>query len=72
MGSLRERIGERIGVALAPLIHRIAQARHARMFHPEGDVFVARVEALGATGEALAGPALAIRRAVYPASQTAR
>lgn len=36
----RERLGERIGALWAPAIHRIAQARHARMFHPDGQVFL--------------------------------
>jgi hypothetical protein len=41
--SWRERIGELIGATWAPAIHRIAKARRARMFHPDGHVFVGTV-----------------------------
>src|SRR3954471_3265384 len=37
--SWRERLGERIGATWAPWIERIARARHARMFHPDGQLF---------------------------------
>src|SRR4051794_6087445 len=39
MDGWRERLGDAIGAAWAPLIARIAKARHARMFHPEGTLF---------------------------------
>jgi hypothetical protein len=42
----RERIGEAIGATWAPLIGRIARARHARMFHPDGQVFSGSVTAV--------------------------
>ncbi|MEO8549548.1 MAG: hypothetical protein ABI678_06230 [Kofleriaceae bacterium] len=35
----RERLGERIGATWAPWIQKIARARHARMFHPDGQLF---------------------------------
>jgi len=58
--SRRERIGELVGRAAAPLFYAIARARRARVFHPEGIVLVARVEPLGASpiAESLRGPAL--------------
>ncbi|CAN5905449.1 hypothetical protein BH11MYX2_BH11MYX2_17470 [soil metagenome] len=42
----RERIGEAIGAAWAPLVRRIAAARHARMFHPDGLLFSGSVTAV--------------------------
>lgn len=36
----RERVGDLIGATWAPAIRAIARARHARMFHPDGQLFV--------------------------------
>jgi hypothetical protein len=62
-GSLRERIGEVVGVAIAPLAAAIAASRHARVFHPDGVVLSARVDTVphsdvGEMAERLRGPAL--------------
>jgi hypothetical protein len=38
-----ERIGKAVGFLLAPLTGAVAAIRHARMFHPEGVVYRARV-----------------------------
>lgn len=64
--TLRESAGLWVGRALAPLIASISHARHARMFHPVGRTFQAKIEAapgLGAPWSELAarlsGPALA-------------
>ncbi|MFT3698319.1 MAG: hypothetical protein QM831_34570 [Kofleriaceae bacterium] len=35
----RERLGDVIGASWAPAIRAIARARHARMFHPDGQLF---------------------------------
>ena len=65
MATLRESVGNLVGHILAPGIATISRARHARMFHPDGRTFVARVDAipsdgpLGAIGRQLEGPALA-------------
>jgi len=37
--SIREQIGDAIGGLWAPFIHALAELRHARMFHPEGQLF---------------------------------
>ena len=61
----REDAGERIGRVLAPLVASISRARRARMFHPDGRTFIARVEAiesesaLACIGATLAGSAIA-------------
>ena len=61
----REDVGERIGRLLAPCVASISRARKARMFHPDGRTFVARVEAietestLACVGAALEGSAIA-------------
>ena len=41
--SISERLGHVIGSALAPVVARIARARHARMFHPTGDTFAGQI-----------------------------
>lgn len=43
MKFLRERLGEVVGAAMAPLIARVTEARHARTFHPDGVVFMGKV-----------------------------
>ena len=61
----REGAGDLIGRLLAPLVAPISRARRARMFHPDGRTFVARVEpiesdsSLASVGAALAGAGLA-------------
>jgi hypothetical protein len=62
--SPREHVGVAIGRIWAPLIATIARARHARMFHPDGDVAVGRVVGqnegrYAGLGERLEGPVLA-------------
>lgn len=42
----RERLGETIGATWAPLVRRIAAARHARMFHPDGTLFSGSITAV--------------------------
>ncbi|MBA3538278.1 MAG: hypothetical protein H0T79_01495 [Deltaproteobacteria bacterium] len=42
--TAREWLGNTIGAAWAPTIGLIAQARHARLFHPEGIVLQATIE----------------------------
>lgn len=61
--GLRERLGVAIGRAWAPLIAAIARARHARTFHPDGDVAIGRVNAFdegryAQLGQRLQGAAL--------------
>lgn len=54
--SVRERLGDWIGRAWTPAIAAITRARHSRMFHPEGLVFRARVDAvIGGRFAALGG-----------------
>ena len=61
----REHAGERIGRFLAPLVASVSHARRARMFHPDGRTFVARVEpiesesSLARVGVTLTGSAIA-------------
>jgi hypothetical protein len=55
---LREHIGHGIGSVFAPFVTLLSKWRRARMFHPDGLVFTARVESRGPLGERLAGPAL--------------
>lgn len=43
MELIRERLGESVGEAVAPLIKNTSHARGARTFHPDGLVFRARV-----------------------------
>jgi hypothetical protein len=59
--SLRERVGDTLGALWAPTIARIAHARHARMFHPEGIVVGGRIEPIDddPAGSAFAGPVIA-------------
>jgi hypothetical protein len=59
--TVAERMGTALGWAAAPVFALVSRLRHARTFHPRGDVFHAVVTALpggGALGAALAGPAL--------------
>lgn len=61
--SLDELIGGALGFVLAPVTGTISALRHARMFHPEGVVYAARVEPAAdspwpAVAARLAGPAL--------------
>lgn len=61
----REDAGDAIGRLLAPAAAYVSRARHARMFHPDGSTFIARVEplsmesSLASIGRLLGGPALA-------------
>jgi len=61
--GLRARAGEIAGWLLAPLTGTLSLVRQARMFHPEGALYRARVEALPGPfpglGKRLEGPALA-------------
>jgi hypothetical protein len=59
--NLRERLGERIGAIWAPAIDRIARARHARMFHPEGIVTGGVIEPVAGDrlGARFSGPTIA-------------
>ncbi|HEY4239484.1 MAG TPA: hypothetical protein VGM88_06695 [Kofleriaceae bacterium] len=41
---IRETLGEILGKLWAPAVGAIARARHARMFHPDGQTFVAHFE----------------------------
>jgi len=63
---VREAVGAAIGHVLSPAIASISRARRARMFHPEGQTLVARVDpvapssrGLGDLGRRLEGMALA-------------
>lgn len=63
--SVVEHLGRWIGDALAPVTGFVSSLRRARMFHPDGVVYVARVEPLGEGGRdvaavaaRLAGPAI--------------
>jgi hypothetical protein len=62
--TFSERAGDVIGRLLAPLVATVAAARHARMFHPDGVVYRARLDAsparreLAGLADRLAGPAL--------------
>ena len=60
MKFLRERLGEAVGLALAPIAEWISHRRHARTFHPDGLVFHARVTGLNGSsvGKRLSGPAI--------------
>jgi len=42
--NLREQIGDTIGGLWAPFIHSLARLRHARMFHPDGQLFSGTLE----------------------------
>lgn len=58
-----EALGRALGLLLAPVTGTISALRHARMFHPEGVVYTARVEPIAASpwpdvAARLAGPAL--------------
>ena len=58
-----ERIGNRLGQMIAPLVNRVSHWREARTFHPRGDLARAHVDAIGAgalapLGHALQGTAL--------------
>ncbi|MBA3453634.1 MAG: hypothetical protein H0T42_11130 [Deltaproteobacteria bacterium] len=60
---MREAIGEAIGRWLAPAVAAVSRTRNARMFHPEGHTFAARVVAAGEgayaeLGQRLTGRAL--------------
>jgi len=61
--GLRDRAGGAAGWLLAPVTGTLSLLRQARMFHPEGAVYRARVEALPGPfpglGRRLEGPALA-------------
>src|SRR5512141_2186410 len=48
--KIREQIGDAIGGLWAPFIHALARMRHARMFHPEGQLFSGTLEPI--TGSA--------------------
>lgn len=60
----REKVGIALGKSVAPLVGFLSATRHARMFHPDGLVFAARVEPvasapdLALAAERLAGSAL--------------
>lgn len=63
--QLSERIGDALGRALAPVFTAVSRGRHARTFHPWGDLVRASAapissgsEPLEALGRALAGNAL--------------
>jgi hypothetical protein len=61
---LSESVGMKLGGVLSPVTAMISRLRHARIFHPDGIVLRAQVDALGQGGplgrlaERLAGPAL--------------
>ncbi len=62
--ELRESIGAAIGRVSAPVIAAVARARHARTFHPDGDVAIGTVTPAGegryaALGNRLSGRLLA-------------
>jgi hypothetical protein len=42
--KIREQIGNAIGGLWAPFIHSLARLRHARMFHPDGQLFTGTLE----------------------------
>jgi hypothetical protein len=42
--KIREQIGNAIGGLWAPFIHSLARLRHARMFHPDGQLFSGTLE----------------------------
>ena len=42
--KLREQIGNAIGGLWAPFIHSLARLRHARMFHPDGQLFTGTLQ----------------------------
>lgn len=42
--NLREQIGDAIGGLWAPFIHALARLRHARMFHPDGQLFTGTLQ----------------------------
>lgn len=62
--SISEPTGRALGAVLAPAASVVASLRHARVFHPEGQVFSARFtadaesELNAAVATALAGPAM--------------
>ena len=62
--SVVEPLGTLLGLAMAPVTAAVAAARRARVFHPRGSVYVARVHAAGheepwsSLGERLSGSAL--------------
>ena len=48
--AAREATGDLVSRVLSPVVAVLSHARHARMFHPDGLTFLARVEPTAETG----------------------